>query len=103
MTDSQRNLFGATPAAKTKAKPLPKQVPLPAAPAIKLTPQLELQRARNLASVRNERARMRVGELRLSDEPCLKCGGQRIGEVVGIEPQGGITWEWRCTECSVSP
>lgn len=102
MTDSQRNLFGAAPASKAKAKPLPKQVPLPAAPVSKLSPKAELQRARNLASVRNERAKMKIGELRLSDTPCVKCGGERIGELVGVYPAGGQQWEWRCLECSVS-
>lgn len=101
MTDSQRNLFGAAPASKTKAKPL-KQAPLPAAPVSKLSPQDELRRARNLASVRNERARMKLGELVMAEKPCVKCGYQRIGELVGIEPQGGLTFEWRCLECCVS-
>lgn len=100
MTDSQRNLFGASPAAKAKAKPLPKQAPLPAAPVTKLSPQTELQRARNLASVRNARAKLKIGELRLSEDPCEKCGGKRIGELIGVEPQGGCTWEWRCLGCS---
>lgn len=103
MTDTQRNLFGAAPATKTKTKPLPKPLPLPAAPVTKLSPQAELQRARNLASVRNERTRMKIGELVMAEKPCAKCGGQRIGELVGVEPQGGLTFEWRCLECCTSP
>lgn len=102
MTDSQRSFFGGnTKAPKAKAKALPKQVPLPAAPTPKLSPNAELLRARNLASVRNERAKMKIGELRLSEDRC-ECGGQRIGELVGVHLAGGQDWEWRCLECSVN-
>jgi len=88
---------------KRKAKTLPKQVQLPAAaPARKLSPHDELAQARNLASVRNARAKLKIGELVLSDDPCRDCGGKRIGEVIGVEPEGGLTIEWRCMQCSTS-
>lgn len=102
MSDPQQSMFGGGSAKKAKAKALSKSTPLPAAPAKKLSPNDELIRAKNLASVRKTRAAMKIGELMMSEDPCSDCGGERIGEVIGVEPQGGITMEWRCLKCSSS-
>lgn len=108
MTTAQRNLFGGTTEPKLKSKAQPKLQPQ-AAPAPQLPPNAELQRARNLASVRTERAKLKIGDIRLNDDPVFlgaidpcECGAKRIGELVGIAIGGGQTWEWRCIECSAN-
>lgn len=102
MTDTQRTLFGGSspePKRKTKAQ---KQPQLPAAPVAKLTPPDDLARARNLAAMRKERAKWKAGDIRMSEDPCPECGGERIEELESVEIQGGQTWSRRCLKCSTS-
>jgi hypothetical protein len=101
MTAQQHGLFGPPQTVKSKPKALTKQAPPPSASPqpSKLSPSDTMKRAKNLARVHAERARMTIGTIRMSGVTCKACGEERVEELIDIAAQGGQTWETRCLAC----